>query len=78
MVQQQKQYKFYDHNLSSLSQYLCITLVIKKKSSSSSSHVQAYLEMYKTFTQISEICVQKACHWVFCRLCDSRIYLNSL
>ena len=30
MVHQQKQYKFYSHNLSSLFQYLCITLVIKK------------------------------------------------
>ena len=30
MVHQQKQYKFYDHNLSSLFQYVCITLVIKK------------------------------------------------
>ena len=30
MVHQQKQYKFYNHNLSSLFQYLCITLVIKK------------------------------------------------
>ena len=30
MVHQQKQYKFYDQNLSSLFQYLCITLVIKK------------------------------------------------
>ena len=30
MVYQQKQYKFYNHNLSILFQYLCITLVIKK------------------------------------------------
>ena len=30
IVHQEKQYKFYDHNLSSLFQYLCITLVIKK------------------------------------------------
>ena len=30
MVHPQKQYKFYNHNLSSLFQYLCITLVIKK------------------------------------------------
>ena len=30
MVHQQKQYKFYNHNLSSLFQYLCIMLVIKK------------------------------------------------
>ena len=30
MVHQQKQYKFYNHNLSSLFQYLCRTLVIKK------------------------------------------------
>ena len=30
MVHQQKQYKFYNHSLSSLFQYLCITLVIKK------------------------------------------------
>ena len=30
MVHQEKQYKFYNHNLSSLFQYLCITLVIKK------------------------------------------------
>ena len=30
MVHQQKQYKCYNHNLSSLFQYLCITLVIKK------------------------------------------------
>ena len=30
MVHQQKQYEFYNHNLSSLFQYLCITLVIKK------------------------------------------------
>ena len=30
MVDQEKQYKLYDHNLSSLFQYLCITLVIKK------------------------------------------------
>ena len=29
MVHQQKQYEFYNHNLSSLFQYLCITLVIK-------------------------------------------------
>ena len=30
MVHQEKQYKFYNHNLSSFLQYLCITLVIKK------------------------------------------------
>ena len=30
MVHQQKHYKFYNRNLSSLFQYLCITLVIKK------------------------------------------------
>ena len=30
MVHQQKQYEFYNHNLISLFQYLCITLVIKK------------------------------------------------
>ena len=30
MVHQQKQYKFYNHNLSSLFQYLCITLLIEK------------------------------------------------
>ena len=30
MVQPEKQYKFCNHNLSSLCQYLCITLVIKK------------------------------------------------
>ena len=30
MVHQEKQYKFYNHNFSSLFQYLCITLVIKK------------------------------------------------
>ena len=30
VVHQEKQYKFYNHNLSSLFQYLCITLVIKK------------------------------------------------
>ena len=30
MVHQQKQHKFYNHNLSSLFQCLCITLVIKK------------------------------------------------
>ena len=30
MVHQQKQYEFYNHNLSSLFQYLCIKLVIKK------------------------------------------------
>ena len=30
MVHQQQQYQFYNHNLSSLFQYLCITLVIKK------------------------------------------------
>ena len=30
MVHQQKRYKFYNHNLSSLFQYLCIALVIKK------------------------------------------------
>ena len=30
MVHQEKQYKFYNHNLSSLFQYICITLVIKK------------------------------------------------
>ena len=29
-VHQEKQYKFFNHNLSSLFQYLCITLVIKK------------------------------------------------
>ena len=28
-VHQEKQYKFYNHNLSSLFQYLCITLAIK-------------------------------------------------
>ena len=30
MVHQEKQYIFYNHNLSSLFQYLCITLVIRK------------------------------------------------
>ena len=30
LVHQEKQYKFYNHNLSNLFQYLCITLVIKK------------------------------------------------
>ena len=30
MVHHEKQYKFYNHNLSSLFQYLCISLVIKK------------------------------------------------
>ena len=30
MVHQEKQYKFYNHNRSSLFKYLCITLVIKK------------------------------------------------
>ena len=30
MVHQQKEYEFYNHNLRSLFQYLCITLVIKK------------------------------------------------
>ena len=30
MVHQQKHYKFNNHNLSSLFQYLCLTLVIKK------------------------------------------------
>ena len=30
MVHQQTQQKFYNHNLSSLFQYLCITFVIKK------------------------------------------------
>ena len=30
MVHQEKQYKFYNHNLSSLLQHLCITFVIKK------------------------------------------------
>ena len=30
MVHQEKQYKFYNHNLSSFFQYLCITFVIKK------------------------------------------------
>ena len=30
MVHQEKQYKYYNHNLSSLSQYLYIMLLIKK------------------------------------------------
>ena len=30
MVLQENQYKFYNHNLSSLFQYLCTTLVIRK------------------------------------------------
>ena len=42
MVHQEKQYKFYNYNPSSLFQYLCITLVIKKNMSFKSVHSMTF------------------------------------
>ena len=50
MVHQQKQYKFYNHNLSSLFQYLCITLVIKKLNEFEISTLDDFLNLFIKFS----------------------------
>ena len=48
MAHQEKQYKFYNHNQSSLFQYLCITLVIKNYMSLKLLHSMIFNPFHKT------------------------------